>query len=61
MGLFNNFKKTDFRSLDNPSAPVSADDFLPITGWNDFSSDGVVMDNVDNAIGNSKRLKGPHG
>ena len=27
MGLFDNFKKTDVRSLENPNASVSADDF----------------------------------
>mgnify|MGYP001351024008 CR=1 FL=1 len=32
MGLFDNFKKTDVRSLENPNAPVSADDFLHIMG-----------------------------
>ena len=61
MGLFDNFKKTDVRSVETPSAPVSADDLLHIMEWGDFLSDGAVMDNVDNAIGKSKRLKGPHG
>ena len=50
MGLFDNFKKTDVRSLENPNAPVSAYDFLHIMGWGDFSSDGGFIVNVDNAI-----------
>ena len=49
MGLFDNFKKIDVRSLENPNAPVSADDFLHIMGWGDFSSDAGVTVNVDNA------------
>ena len=51
MGLFDNFKKTDIRSLENSSAPVSADDFLHIMGWGDFSSAAGVTVNVDNALG----------
>ena len=35
MGLFDNFKKTDVWSLENPNAPVSADGFLYIMGWGD--------------------------
>ena len=54
MGLFDNFKKTDVRSLENPNAPVSADDFLHIMGWGDFSSDGGFIVNVDNAIVKTK-------
>ena len=49
MGFFDNFKKNDVRSLENPNAPVSADDFLHIMGWGDFSSDAGVTVNVDNA------------
>ena len=54
MGLFDNFKKTDLRSLENLNAPVSADDFVHITGWGNFSSDGGVTVNVDNAIVKTK-------
>ena len=54
MGLFDNFKKTDLRSLENLNAPVSADDFVPITGWSDFSSDDGVTVNVDNEIVKTK-------
>ena len=28
MGLFGNFKKAEVRSLENPNAPVSAENFL---------------------------------
>ena len=51
MGLFDNFKKTDVRSLENSNAPVSADDFLHIMGWGDFSSAAGVTVNLDNALG----------
>ena len=32
MGLFDNFKKAEVRSLENPNAPVSAENFLHIMG-----------------------------
>ena len=54
MGLSDNFKKTDLRSLENLNAPVSADDFVPITGWSGLSTDGGVTVNVDNAIVKTK-------
>ena len=38
MGLFDNFKKAEVRSLENPNAPVSAENFLHIIGWGDFQS-----------------------
>ena len=36
MGLFDNFKKAEVRSLENPTVPVSAENFLHIMGWGDF-------------------------
>ena len=54
MGMFNRFIKTGQRTLENPDAPVSADDFLHIVGWDDFSSDGAFIVNVDNAIVKTK-------
>tara|TARA_B100000963_G_scaffold96533_1_gene83358 strand:- start:1125 stop:1307 length:183 start_codon:yes stop_codon:yes gene_type:complete len=47
MGMFDRFIKTEQRMLENPNAPVSADDFLHIMGWGDFSSYGGVTVNVD--------------
>ena len=38
MGLFDNFKKAEVRSLENPTVPVSADNFLHLMGWGDFQS-----------------------
>ena len=35
MGLFDNFKKTDVRSLENSDAPVFADDFMHIMELDD--------------------------
>ena len=32
MGMFDRFIKTEERELENPNAPVSADDFLHIMG-----------------------------
>ena len=51
MGMFDRFIKTEERELENPDAPVSADDFLHIMGWGDFSSTVGVTVNVDNALG----------
>ena len=50
MGMFDRFIKTEDRTLENPNAPVSADDFLHIMGWGDFSSAAGVTVNVDNAL-----------
>jgi hypothetical protein len=38
MGMFDNFKKAEVRSLENPTVPVSADNFLHLMGWGDFQS-----------------------
>jgi len=51
MGVFQRFLKTEERALENPNAPVSADDFLHIMGWGEFSSSAGVTVNVDNALG----------
>lgn len=51
MGLFDRFRKTEERNLENPTAPVSANDFLQVMGWGDlFASSGVTV-NVDTALG----------
>nr|BDD48043.1 portal protein [Paracoccaceae bacterium] len=51
MGLFDNFKKAEVRSLENPNAPVSAENFFHIMGWGDFQSSAGVTVNIDNALG----------
>ena len=51
MGLFDNFKKVDVRSLENPNIPVSSDNFLHLMGWGDFNSSSGVVVNVENALG----------
>jgi len=51
MGLFGNFKKTEVRSLENPNATVSAENFLHIMGWGDVQSSARVTFNIDNALG----------
>ena len=50
MGIFDRLIKTEERTLENPDAPVSADDVLHIMGWGDFSSDDGFIVNVDNTI-----------
>ena len=51
MGMFDRFIKTEQRSLENPKAPVSAENFLHIMGWGDFQSTAGVTVNIDNALG----------
>ena len=51
MGLFDNFKKAEVRSLENPTVPVSADNFLHLMGWGDFHSTSGVTVNIDTALG----------
>ena len=51
MGLFDRFRKPENRNLENPKAPVSANDFLQVMGWGDlYASSGVTV-NVDTALG----------
>ena len=51
MGLFDNFKKVDVRSLENRNIPVSADNFLHLMGWDDLNSSSGVVVHVENALG----------
>ena len=50
MGLIDRFIKTEKRSLENPNIPVSADDFLHIMGWGNYSSAAGITVNTDNAL-----------
>lgn len=50
MGVFDIFKKED-RNLENPNAPVSAQDFLHIMGWNHSTSSAGVTVNIETALG----------
>lgn len=50
MGLFDRFRKTEERNLENPSAPVSAEDFLQVMGWGDLSASSGVTVNTDTAL-----------
>jgi phage portal protein BeeE len=52
MALFDRFKKNENRNLENPSAPVSSQDFLQIMGWGDFER--IIWcggEHVDTALG----------
>ena len=51
MGMFDRLINPEKRSFENPNAPVSANDFLHIMGWGDFSSAAGVTVNTDNALG----------
>ena len=51
MGIFDNFKFKEARSLENPTVPVSADNFLHLMGWGDFHSTSGVTVNIDTALG----------
>jgi HK97 family phage portal protein len=51
MGLFDRLKKPEARNLENPSAPVSAADFLQVMGWGEMSSSSGVTVNTDTALG----------
>ena len=51
MGMFDRFIKTSKRSLENPSAPVSANDFLHVMGWGNYSAASGITVNTDNALG----------
>lgn len=51
MGLFDNFKSKEARSLENPNVPVSADNFLNLMGWGDFTAQAGITVNIDNALG----------
>ena len=51
MGIFDNFKSKEARSLENPSVPVSADNFLNLMGWGDFTAQAGITVNIDNALG----------
>ena len=51
MSLLDRFRRAEKRNLENPTAPVSAKDFLQIMGWGDlYASSGVTV-NVDTALG----------
>ena len=51
MALFDRFKKNENRNLENPSAPVSSQDFLQIMGWGDLNASSGVVVNTDTALG----------
>ena len=51
MALFDRFRKTEARNLENPSAPVSAEDFLQVMGWGGGLSETGINVTIDNALG----------
>ena len=51
MGLIDRFIKTEQRSLENPTIPVSADNFLHILGYGDTTAASGVTVNVETALG----------
>ena len=52
MGVFDRFVKPEQRSsLEDPSAPVSAENFLRLMGWGDYASSTGVVVNTETAMG----------
>lgn len=51
MGLFDFLRKPDNRNLENPNAPVSAEDFLQVMGWGEMTAAAGVTVNIDTALG----------
>lgn len=51
MGVFDVFKKTEVRSIENPNVPVSADNFFSLMGWtNNQATSGAIV-NIETAMG----------
>ena len=50
MGLFDNFKSKEARSLENPNVPVSAENFLNLMGWGDFTAQAGILHQVEIVI-----------
>jgi len=51
MGIFDRFRQPEARNLENPSAPVSAEDFLQVMGWGGGLSEAGINVTIDNALG----------
>lgn len=51
MGIFDSFRKVEARNLENPNAPVSAEDFLQVMGWGGGLSEAGINVTIDNALG----------
>ena len=51
MGLFDRLRKPEARTLENPTAPVSAEDFLQVMGWGGGLSEAGVNVTIDSALG----------
>lgn len=51
MALLDFFRRSDKRNLENPTAPVSATDFLQTMGWGDPISSAGITVTIDNALG----------
>ena len=51
MSILDRFRKREERNLENPSAPVSATDFLQTMGWGDPVSSAGITVTIDNALG----------
>ena len=51
MGIFDSFRNMEARNLENPNAPVSAEDFLQVMGWGGGLSEAGINVTIDNALG----------
>lgn len=51
MGVFDIFGKAEARSIENPSVPVSADNFFQLMGFSQYGTSAGVTVNVETALG----------
>jgi len=51
MALLDFLRKPENRNLEDPNAPVSAEDFLQVMGWGEMTASAGVTVNIDTALG----------
>jgi hypothetical protein len=51
MGLFDNFKNVDVRSLENPYVPICSESFLHLMGLSEYQAGAGIKINIENAMG----------
>jgi HK97 family phage portal protein len=51
MGIFDRFRRPEKRTLENPNATVSSEDFLQVMGWGGGLSESGINVTIDSALG----------
>jgi HK97 family phage portal protein len=51
MGVFDVFKKAEARSIENPSVPVSSENFFQLMGFNSYGTTAGITVNIEAALG----------